>query len=430
MEEGKGEAKEPEPGSSGMESQVLPRQMARGKTCRIMFASNGYTTWDEEIRKALRALNPEQTEKEIETEISDQGFHVSTRYLTGDTLVVIGQEPGDLSKISGRKAWLKWWYGSQQEVTKNWGKINQLISPSREYDKWLRFVARETGMEVSCRDPAARSVANHKEYKEVLGAEFAFETTPHKEYMKVWHDAALDELARTNRKVREENAALTRQNLEYKKEKDGGKKSKFKTDRDAVKEEEDSSGEKPPTPGCSTTEYRPKLKPIPNPTKIKKRPGGTTLTTWVGDPWAINGDVLLVVTDWDLNILNSKFRDQLKGRVGRGYQPELKAIKWGKHLLLGHNTPARQKDQARRGLVHLSKNDNQMPRSRDSKHGDPRFKTNGDMYRCHLAGRTRLEERGEDYSGRGETYVRKFYRRRALRDSAGDPPRARQREEG
>jgi len=47
----------------------------------------------------------------------------------------------------------------------------------------------------------------------------------------------------------------------------------------------------------------------------------------VGDPWAINGDVLLVVTNWELNILNKKFRDQLIGRAGAGYSRELKRMK-------------------------------------------------------------------------------------------------------
>jgi len=52
---------------------------------------------------------------------------------------------------------------------------------------------------------------------------------------------------------------------------------------------------------------------------------------------------LLVVTDWDLNILNSKFRDQLMGRVGPGYQPELRLItnqdKKAPVVISGGNTP-------------------------------------------------------------------------------------------
>jgi len=81
----------------------------------------------------------------------------------------VGHEPGDLSRVAGRKAWLKWWYEIQQEITTTWGTINQLISPNSESDRWLKFVAKETGLEVSCRDPAVRAVPNHKDYKEVLG---------------------------------------------------------------------------------------------------------------------------------------------------------------------------------------------------------------------------------------------------------------------
>jgi len=47
----------------------------------------------------------------------------------------------------------------------------------------------------------------------------------------------------------------------------------------------------------------------------------------VGDPWAINGDMLLVVTDGDLQILNGKFGDQLEKRARKGYRRELKTIK-------------------------------------------------------------------------------------------------------
>lgn len=202
--------------------------------------------------------------------------------------------------------------------------------------------------------------------------------------------AAIAELAFTNRKVREENANLRRQNQEYKEErKEESKKSKFKTNRDAVKEERDSGGAKPSTPGSSSPEHRPKLKPIPNPTKTKMRPGGTTLTTWVGDPWAMNGDVLLVVRDWDLNILNSKFKDQLVGRAGRGYQRELKSMKSQDKrapvVISGGNTPYY-------AIIHVPTRDIKhredlfsyqkiitMPQSGDPKRGNPRFQKDGDM---------------------------------------------------
>jgi len=139
---------------------------------------------------------------------------------------------------------------------------------------------------------------------------------------------AIAELALTNRKMVRENADLKRQNLKYREAwEEGNRKSTFKTNRDSVKEEREPGGEGPSTLGRRSPEPRPKLKAISNPTKTRTRPGGTTIITWVGDPWTINGDVLLVVTDWELNILKSKFRDQLEGRVGCGYQPELKLIR-------------------------------------------------------------------------------------------------------
>jgi len=43
-----------------------------------------------------------------------------------------------------------------------------LISPTEEYDGWIKFVGGVMGITVSCRNPAVRSVSNHRMYKEVL----------------------------------------------------------------------------------------------------------------------------------------------------------------------------------------------------------------------------------------------------------------------
>jgi len=412
-EKDKGAAKEPVPGGSATESQVPPGKMARGKTCRILFAGRGYATWDELVQKTIQELNPRQAMAGIEETIAEQGYHVSEWYLDGDRLVVVEQGPGDLTKRKGRKDWLDWWTGLQPEVIQSWGRVKMLISPSDEYDKWIKFVGGVMSITVSCRDPAVRPVLNHPDYKEVLEALVEYHAGPeasgdtgsetsdvhstgkkggpegiyeledgfplagairtpewikpdgdgtpdppwtaiddldildstalqmHGENLRV---GAVEELALTNRKVTQENTDLRRQNQKYREEwEEVNRKSTFKTNRDAVKEERDSGGAKPSTPGGSTPEHRPKLKAISNPTKTRTRPGGTTIITWVGNPWMINGDVLLVVTDWDLNILNIKFWDQLVGRVGRGYQPEIRLIKnQDKKALVvvsGGNTP-------------------------------------------------------------------------------------------
>jgi len=157
---------------------------------------------------------------------------------------------------------------------------------------------------------------------------------------------AIAELALTNREMVRENADLRRENIQYRQEwGEGSRKKSGKTNRNAVKEEWETGGEGPSTLGRRGPELRPKLKAISNQTRIRTRPGGTTVITWVGDPWTIDGDVLLVVTDWELNILNSKFRDQLEGRVGGGYQAELRLIrnqdKGAPVVTSGGNTPYR-----------------------------------------------------------------------------------------
>jgi len=282
-EKDKGAAKEPIPGGPATEPPVFPGRMARGKTCRVLFASRGYATWEEEIQKTVEGLNPRQAMAEIEETIANHRYHVSVRYLDGDRLVVVRKGPGDLAKRKGRKVWLDWWTGLQPEIRQDWRKIKILISPSMD-------ILDSTDLQ------------------------------RHGENLRA---GAIEELALTNRKVIRENADLKRQNQKYRWGEES-RKSTCKTNRDSVKEEREPGGAEPSTLGGSTPEHRPKLKAISNPTKTRTRPGGTTIITWVGDPWTINGDVLLVVTDWELNILNSKFRYQLAGRVGRGYQPELK----------------------------------------------------------------------------------------------------------
>jgi len=233
-----------------------------------------------------------------------------------------------------------------------------LISPTHEYDGWLKFVAGKTGMKVSCRNDAAKSVTNSQEYKELLTqltafvasqeeededgesvssrvrreseasykeqpdtgqeeedevrnpvtpdqvkdddyhmATMVFASTPHREFLEDLEHGAVAELVQTTQRLVKDNEDLRRQM---------GVKSKNKTKHGAVKEESDISWVKTTAQRKDPFEHRPPLRDIPNPTRIKERPGGTTLITWVGDPWAINGDVLLVVTNWELNILNKK----------------------------------------------------------------------------------------------------------------------------
>jgi len=85
--------------------------------------------------------------------------------------------------------------------------------------------------------------------------------------------------------------------------------------------------------------------------------------------------VLLVVTDWDLNILNSKFRDQLVERVGRGYQPELRLIKnqdkKSPVVINGGNTPYY-------AIIHVP--------ARDIKHREDLFSDQKIITKCLEAG--------------------------------------------
>lgn len=92
------------------------------------------------VQETIQKLNPGKTGEEIEKELTDCGGYESAQYLDGDMIIVIGREPGNLTRISRRKAWLKWWDKILPRLTEDWGKIK--ISPSLEYDRRLKFVGK------------------------------------------------------------------------------------------------------------------------------------------------------------------------------------------------------------------------------------------------------------------------------------------------
>ena len=126
-------------------------------------------------------------------------------------------------------------------------------------------------------------------------------------------DGTIDELAQSNRKL-----VAEKENLEARLEEEMGKKHKKK-----VKHEERSTsyGEKTRSvrhqPGREEDpgEHRPSLNPIPNPVQSRERPCGITAITWVGSPWAINGDVLIVTTDKNLRVHNTNFKELLSRKL-------------------------------------------------------------------------------------------------------------------
>jgi len=105
---------------------------------------------------------------EIEAAIADNNYHVSNLRLDDERVIVMKQGPEDLAKEAGRKAWLEWSTGILGEVTGSWGRIRTLISPSNDYDKWIKLVAKVMGVEASCRDRTVQAVARHISYKKSL----------------------------------------------------------------------------------------------------------------------------------------------------------------------------------------------------------------------------------------------------------------------
>jgi len=73
-----------EPGCSGVEPPVPPGTMARGNTCRILFACKGYTTWDVAVQQTILDLNPRKTEDDIEEGITKEGGYTSAKFLCGE----------------------------------------------------------------------------------------------------------------------------------------------------------------------------------------------------------------------------------------------------------------------------------------------------------------------------------------------------------
>jgi len=98
------------------------------------------------------------------------------------------------------------------------------------------------------------------------------------------------------------------------------------TPRKTLKKEnhQDFPGVEPRTdiedPNFDKGEHRQSLRAILAPRRVNLRLCGTSMITWVGDPWDLGGDALIVTTDRTLHVLNSDFRQQLQHRFGRHYQ--------------------------------------------------------------------------------------------------------------
>jgi len=65
----------------GMEPPGSPREMARGKTCRVLFTGRGYATWEEGIQKTVEELNPGQALAEIGEIVNNHGHQGLALYI-------------------------------------------------------------------------------------------------------------------------------------------------------------------------------------------------------------------------------------------------------------------------------------------------------------------------------------------------------------
>lgn len=82
------------------------------------------------------------------------------------------------------------------------------------------------------------------------------------------------------------------------------------------------------TPGGQAKDDR--LRPLePMPPEALKLPGqaGFTAYHWIGSPWSLDGDALLVFTNEELVIHNRKFRGELLLKAGTGYRKEVASRK-------------------------------------------------------------------------------------------------------
>jgi len=144
--------------------------------------------------------------------------------------------------------------------------------------------------------------------------------------MKFLRDSTIHELEKDNRRL-----ALQNQELETEKDELGRKhKSKAKNLNGAIKEEKHQESDKgrqrrvPHQSDPVESEFRYPLRPYRSPCTVNERDCGTSIVTWVGNPWELGGDALIVTTDESLQILNTNFRLKLQQHFGGKYQGELR----------------------------------------------------------------------------------------------------------
>jgi len=324
-----------EPRGSRMETPALPVHLRKRNTCRIMFIGQGYKTWDDSVR--------------------------------------------------GRKIWLNWWVNQLGRITQDWGRITTLMSPSENYDGWVKMVAREMQVKGECIDPGSRATLRQDSYQESMDIlrQYLTQTEEDEEVISIASrtQAAADSAGESDRSdgeigneqpnsegpvlqgmleegrsspgvlsdsesVQEHRVRLvqgaiaeltaTKEGLEAKmgglrKGQRKGYEEGTSTPRKAIKKEkhQDYAGVAPRTdieeedPTFDKGEHRQSLRAILAPHRVNLRLCGTSMITWVGDPWDLGGDALIVTMDRTLHVLNSDFRQQLQRRFGRHYQKEL-----------------------------------------------------------------------------------------------------------
>ena len=80
---------------------------------------------------------------DIEEKVTKEGYHRSENLGSDDRVIIMLNGTGGRKKIRERATWLEWWVVQLEQVTKRWGRITALISSSKEYDAWIKFVANQ-----------------------------------------------------------------------------------------------------------------------------------------------------------------------------------------------------------------------------------------------------------------------------------------------
>lgn len=345
---------------------------------RIILQGDGLSTWDGAVMRHLMVCNPQSDGEQLKTEVmqainDDEKGCFYSNLMWERQVVTVMRCPTKVNSKNDIRGWIEWWI----KLLKQWntGRIEALVSPSAKYNSIVKMTARK--LQVDCvlvKTEGTKATSKYKEHHPLLnllatlgaklreGVELEGDDQRVVEENQQHKEPDESEEVGTSRESGEEGDETTlqgtqeNQNMGDRTVTQGaatqedwspyrvtghqsaapaaGQQSPQRAPehqpakpaagghRKAKKKSDGSSREERLSP------FSP-LPPMPEEAKKRSNQSGTHVYYWIGSPWEIEGDALIVVTNTLLQVHNSRFHKDLQSHTGADYQQEVEVKRRG-----------------------------------------------------------------------------------------------------